>query len=223
MSAQKAKIETSSREQLLDVAEALFLSEGVDEVSLRAIVREAGHKNPSALQYHFGNRKGLIDAIVGRRFQQQETRRAELLGTAKKRDRQLTLREICAIQVAAPYLLCREDYSYRDVLGTFGLRRLSTDADYYSAELNQGAPSLLALWELGSQYLGHLPQNVLTLRMEHTHGTAMLAMSRRARAKGSFRGRNADLFFNDLVDQITAMLEVPVSISTRQYIGTPGE
>ena len=79
MSAQTLKTETSSREQLLDVAESLFLSEGIDRVSLRAIVREAGHKNPSALQYHFGNREGLIEAIVGRRFQQQETRRAELI------------------------------------------------------------------------------------------------------------------------------------------------
>ena len=223
MSVQKPKVETSSREYLLDVAESLFLSKGIDEVSLRAIVRAAGHKNPSALQYHFGNREGLIEAIVGRRFQQQETRRAQLLDAEKRKGHTLTLRDICAIQVAAPYLLCREDPSFKDVLGAFGLRLLGTDIDHYSAEFNKGAPSLVALWELGSQYLEHLPPEVLTLRMQQTHGAAMLALSRRSRAKGSFRGRKADLFFNDLVDEITAMLEAPISESTRQYLGRQGD
>ncbi|MCJ8300550.1 MAG: hypothetical protein MJK13_16680, partial [Pseudomonadales bacterium] len=40
-----------------------------------------------------------------------------------------------------------------------------------------------------------LPANVLNLRMEHTHGAAMLALSRRAKSRGSFKGRKADLFF----------------------------
>src|SRR5210317_1439962 len=82
MAIQPQELETSTREHLLDVAETLFLVQGVDHVSLRAIAREAGQKNPSALQYHFSNREGLIDAIVGRRLQQQEARRALLLEDA---------------------------------------------------------------------------------------------------------------------------------------------
>ena len=78
MAMQHQELETSTREHLLDVAESLFLSQGIDQVSLRAIAREAGQKNPSALQYHFGNREGLIKAIVARRLQQQEARRARL-------------------------------------------------------------------------------------------------------------------------------------------------
>ena len=219
MTAHTESTDTSSRQQLLNVAESLFLSEGVDTVSLRAIARQAGQKNPSALHYHFGNREGLIEAIVARRFGQQETRRAQLLDAAQQEGRLLTLREICAIQVGAPFMLCREDASFRNALGTFGFRLLLSDVNSYSAEFSQGAPSLNTLWGLGSRYLGHLSPAVLDLRIEHTHGTAMLALSRRANARGSFRGRNADLFFNVLVDEITAMLEAPMSESTQQYIG----
>lgn len=69
----------STREQLLAAAEKLFLQHGLDEVSTRAIVREAGQKNHSALQYHFGGRDGLISAILVRRMQQVEGRRSVLV------------------------------------------------------------------------------------------------------------------------------------------------
>ncbi|MEQ8263877.1 TetR family transcriptional regulator [Pseudohaliea sp.] len=41
----------------------LFSECGVDSVSLRMINRKAGHKNNSALHYHFGSKLGLIGAV----------------------------------------------------------------------------------------------------------------------------------------------------------------
>ena len=169
MATQPRNLDMSTREHLIDTAESLFLSQGVDEVSLRAIVRGAGQKNPSALQYHFGNREGLIEAIVARRFRQQEARRAELLREAAQQDHLLTLREICSIQAGAPFMLCREDTTFRDVLGVFGLRLLTTDYDYFSVEPSQDTPSLLELWKHGLRSLEHLPPEVLALRIENAH------------------------------------------------------
>jgi AcrR family transcriptional regulator len=215
MALQPRELETTTREHLIDVAESLFLSQGVDQVSLRAIAREAGQKNPSALQYHFGNREGLIDAIAARRLLQQEARRAMLLEDALKQGETISLREVCSVMVGASFLLCREDTSFRDVLGGLGLQRLTKVSDYFTLELSQEAPSLLALWELGRQALDHLPAELLALRMENAYGAGLLAMSRRAYSKESFRGRGAELFFNNLVDQVTAMLQAPVSRETR--------
>ena len=215
MAIQPQELETSTREHLLDVAETLFLVQGVDHVSLRAIAREAGQKNPSALQYHFSNREGLIDAIVGRRLQQQEARRALLLEDALAAGGPIALREVCSVMSGAAFLLCREDPSFRNVLGILGLQQLTLASDYFTVEFSQEAPSLLALWQLGRQALDHLPPEILALRMEHAYGAGLLAMSRRANSKESFRGRRAELFFNNLVDQVTAMLQAPISKETK--------
>ncbi len=47
-------------------AEQLFAERSVDSVSLNEITVAAGQKNRNALQYHFGNREGLLQAIIDR-------------------------------------------------------------------------------------------------------------------------------------------------------------
>lgn len=54
----------SRRELLMQTAEELFAKKGIDAVSLNEINKAAGQRNTSALHYHFGNKRGLIDAIV---------------------------------------------------------------------------------------------------------------------------------------------------------------
>lgn len=218
MTAQVRDSEVSTRDHLINIAESLFITQGVEGVSLREIVRDAGQKNPSALQYHFGNREGLIDAIVARRFQQLEARRAELLEEVMQPGHSFTLRELCSILVRAPFILCREDISYRDIFGVFGLRLLGSEYDYLSVETSQATPSLFKLWRHGLRSVEHLPAEVLIQRMENAYGAGLLALSRRAKSKGSFRGRRAELFFNILVDQITAMIEAPVSEETAENL-----
>ena len=45
------------------VALRLFAQQGVEAVSLRTINTEAGSKNKSAVQYHFGSKLGILEAI----------------------------------------------------------------------------------------------------------------------------------------------------------------
>lgn len=69
----------SVREDLLDAAERLFAAGGLDGVSLREINAAAGATNASAIQYHFGNREGLVRALLERHAHNVATRRAALL------------------------------------------------------------------------------------------------------------------------------------------------
>ena len=55
-----------TREHLLDVAEQLFGARGVEAVSLSEIRIASGARNTAAIQFHFGNRDGLLDALVER-------------------------------------------------------------------------------------------------------------------------------------------------------------
>jgi AcrR family transcriptional regulator len=68
-----------ARQDLLLVAERLFATHGIDSVSLRQIAVEAGYANPATIQYHFGTKAGLYQAIVEYRMPGIEARRAELL------------------------------------------------------------------------------------------------------------------------------------------------
>lgn len=56
--------EPSTRSRLIRAAEVLLAEHGVEAVSLREIGRAAGAKNIAAAQYHFGDRSGLILAIL---------------------------------------------------------------------------------------------------------------------------------------------------------------
>jgi AcrR family transcriptional regulator len=51
---------------LLDAAEVLFGADGVDNVSMRSVAREAGVA-PAALTHHFPNKRALVEAVVMRR------------------------------------------------------------------------------------------------------------------------------------------------------------
>lgn len=53
-----------TRERLIDAAVELYGDRSIDDVSLREISVAAGQRNPNALQYHFSDRDGLLQAIV---------------------------------------------------------------------------------------------------------------------------------------------------------------
>lgn len=55
-----------TREHLLDVAEMLLGERGVSGVSLREIRLAAGSRNTAAMQFHFGDRDGLLEALISR-------------------------------------------------------------------------------------------------------------------------------------------------------------
>jgi AcrR family transcriptional regulator len=59
-----------TREHIIDVAERLYGERGVESVSLREIRIAAGQRNASALHFHFGDREGLLLAIVDRHLPQ---------------------------------------------------------------------------------------------------------------------------------------------------------
>lgn len=61
------KTDTASREQLMNIALALFAREGIARVSLNAIAREAG-VTPAMLHYYFSSRDALVEQLLEERF-----------------------------------------------------------------------------------------------------------------------------------------------------------
>jgi AcrR family transcriptional regulator len=56
----------ATRAALMAAAEQLMAEHGVEGVDLRDILHVAGQRNSSAIHYHFGDRDGLIEAIIAR-------------------------------------------------------------------------------------------------------------------------------------------------------------
>ncbi len=92
--ARGSKKEGSTRERILDAAERLFAEHGIDGVSIARITMEAGQRNASAMQYHFGNRTELIREIFARRMAVVNARRLELLDGVDRLPRAAAMRRI---------------------------------------------------------------------------------------------------------------------------------
>ncbi|QAY64339.1 TetR/AcrR family transcriptional regulator [Xylanimonas allomyrinae] len=68
-----------AREVLLDAAERLFAEHGIADVSDRRVAEAAGQKNHSAVRYHFGDREGLLRALIERHLASLRDERVRLL------------------------------------------------------------------------------------------------------------------------------------------------
>ncbi len=69
----------TTRAALLSAAERLFAERGIDGVSLREINRASGARNAIAVQYHFDDRAGVVQAILAKHRNDIEARRHALL------------------------------------------------------------------------------------------------------------------------------------------------
>src|SRR5690606_36644825 len=74
----------STREAILDSAEALFARQGHDGTSMRQITSEAG-VNLAAVNYHFGSKEALVQAVLKRRLAVLNHERLRLLDEREAR------------------------------------------------------------------------------------------------------------------------------------------
>jgi AcrR family transcriptional regulator len=78
-------VATDSRQRLIEAAEHLFATRGIDAVSLAEITLEAGLNNTGAVHYYFGGREELLEAIVEQHRTELDRRREELFDAAEAR------------------------------------------------------------------------------------------------------------------------------------------
>jgi AcrR family transcriptional regulator len=71
-----------ARRKLLDAALELFAERGTSATSLREVRLAAGQSNTAAVQHHFGDKDGLLRALLDREVPALVARRKELLAAA---------------------------------------------------------------------------------------------------------------------------------------------
>jgi AcrR family transcriptional regulator len=74
-----ATTDAAPRDRLLEAAERLFATVGIDTPSLAEVTRAAGLGNTGAVHYYFGDREGLLDAVIRHHRAELDARRDQLL------------------------------------------------------------------------------------------------------------------------------------------------
>src|SRR5215475_13374952 len=88
------------RAALLDAAAVLMDERGIDNVSLNQINRASGHRNRSAVTYHFGSRDAVVRELIGRTMEALDAERNALLDHLETTGATLTERVVLEVAVA---------------------------------------------------------------------------------------------------------------------------
>ncbi len=205
----------ATREAILDAAERLFARDGVAAVSNRALIREAGQRNESALQYHFGGREGLLLALHVRRMQQLDARRRGRLAAVTAGDGPIAVRDLARVQLDTVLELAREDAGFVDYLKLLGELVFVPNADLERALERFEVTGSTAVRRRVQASVPHLSPATLARRLDLGRRFILMSLSRWARQHDGFAGRGADRLAGDLLDMITAMLTAPEAGSGR--------
>ncbi|MDX1692964.1 MAG: TetR/AcrR family transcriptional regulator [Ketobacteraceae bacterium] len=109
-------------ERILDAAEALFAERGFAETSLRTITSTAG-VNLAAVNYHFGSKKALIQAIFVRYLDPLADAVSEELNEAEDGDKNLAISDLLMLLTRSVYKV--HGHSARRITGFMRLLGLA--------------------------------------------------------------------------------------------------
>ena len=207
----------ATKDALMRAAEKLIAELGMENVSIREIVNAAGQKNESALQYHFKNLTGLLEAIHAERSAQVQSRRADLLRELLEQTPAPDLRQLCMAMVQPAFELARSSVDFRRYVRAFGhqLALAETSALSQVTSHGGGGASGQQLTNLLKEALPQLDTETYVQRMEAAVRLCSSSMYHQARQKNAFRGAPAELFLHSLVDALTGLLSAPMSAEAK--------
>ncbi|MFJ9019772.1 TetR/AcrR family transcriptional regulator [Streptomyces sp. NPDC102259] len=207
-----------TRATLIRAAERLFAAKGVDGASLNEIKRAAGQRNAMALQYHFGDRTGLLRAVLDKHLPAVDARREALLqqyedgGGGGGDSGDVALRSLAAALVLPAAAKLADPDGGREFL------------QIVAELLNRPEPLVEVVVTQGSSIYPwrRLLEPLLTpesTTVFHTRFTAMRFCHAELAARAAARPREDDrLFTSRLVDLVTALLAAPVSEQTARLL-----
>lgn len=87
----------NTKRRLIETAEQLFVEKGFENVTLVDVSKGAGQKNRTAAQYHFGDRNGLIVAVLDKHNELISDKRRMMLETIEKKTNPTLLELVKAV------------------------------------------------------------------------------------------------------------------------------
>lgn len=204
---------------IITAAERLFADQGIEGVSLREIMRAAGQRNTTSLQYHFGDRDGLLRALVEKHIQSISVRRDAILDLLASH-KETSLRDACSALVQPLVAKLNDPDGGREFL-QIAAQLVNRDNRVIDPEELKRRHHLRPQWQPGPL---EPPR-----RTPHAPGTTGSPLHRRfaairfvhieigRRARSSPDGDHA-LFSSQLVDLSAALLRAEISEETQRLL-----
>jgi len=161
--------ETQTR--ILDAAEELFMQHGFEAASMRMLTAKAG-VNLAAVNYHFGSKDALIEAVFRRRLDPMNAERiAELARLEQQAGEPLAPEAIVRAFVRTSLRMIEDERGGRNFIRLLG-RTYTDPAKHIRALIGRlYAPVMAHFKEALARALPELPRDELVWRMHFMFGT----------------------------------------------------
>lgn len=194
-----------TKEKILDAAEYLFAERGFRSTSMRAITGRA-RVNLAAVNYHFGSKGALLDAVIKRRIQPLNRIRRERLervrASAREKGRKPDVRAVFHAFIE-PIIFFRETKPGAKSFITFISRSLTDPDDTVRKVFVRFIrPMFELLFETTCEALPERPRDVIFWRLHFIIGALFHAMHACADIETEFLNMKTDTDAQSLIDMI---------------------
>ena len=212
----------------MNAAEELMAERGAGAVSLRQIAKFAGERNHAVVQYHFGTREDLVDAILEHRTARIDGRRREMIDELEASGRSRDLRAIVEAAVYPLAELLGVSGPGGEVYLVFLLQLRSARTRGLFPRIGPGVAGMRSGQALAQRCLSTLPAAIVKERFNLLAGHVMYALAEHVRRadqpadeEGPYLAPPA--FVSNLVDTAVAGLSAPVSEQTARELSLDTE
>lgn len=161
-----------TKSRILDAAESLFTEHGFEATSLRQLTAAAG-VNLAAVNYHFGTKEELFQAVLTRRLDPMNQERIDLLARYEREagERPLTCEKILSAMLIPALKLSRDEKrGGKDFLRVLG-RAYADPAPFIRNFLSARYAEMIGRFkEAFQKALPHLTKQELTWRLHFVMG-----------------------------------------------------
>jgi AcrR family transcriptional regulator len=167
------------KDRILEVAERLFAEQGLEAVSLRTVTAEAG-VNIAAVNYYFGSKAALLQAMTQRFFLSVNTEQLQRLEGLEEKTTTPSVQDLL-IAYAYPIFAVFDSPRGREwVQALMMIRSAGLPGQTANVMEGEGGTEVTSrYYEALRRALPHLSPDELWWRFERTHGLLMANQGRR--------------------------------------------
>lgn len=211
---------SSTKERLLRAAERLFALHGIDAVSMRSIGSEAGQRNNTALQYHFGDKQKLVEAILADRMGSLNELRRGMLQQIRSDGCEGDLHRLVAALVTPFTDQLRDEDGGRHYVRFTAQLFSGGNAVELLTDRRPWTEAFRAIVDLIRACLDDVPEDVMAGRLalmasQLVHATAAKEYEL-SDSDPRQRSTSVERFTRDLVDYVVGGLTAPVSPESKR-------
>lgn len=199
---------TKTQLKIIDTAEHLFACHGIHATTMRAITSGA-KVNLAAVNYHFGNKENLIQAVLLRRLiplnNERQQQLDRVLHEATTGNQPATAKQILHSFIMPTILFGKQNEACKDFMTIVATMMMNPDNEFRQLFISIMTPFLNQLLQALSNALPNISPSTLYLRLQFSLGAMMFSM-REIDLPLSVQHLNNDIEL--LIEEITSFVSV---------------